>query len=383
MHAVEGTDRNMRRLRICHLITELGPAGAERCVYELARRLDRNCFDVQVAALRGGAVADWLAAAGVPVAVLDIRGRWDAGKLLHLVDLLRGRVDLLHTHLFHADLVGRLAASLAGVPHLVHTVHTAEGRFRPWQFAAARLLADRCDRIICVSPSARDFHARRAGLPPSRYTVIPNGVDAEAFARDAQARRRLRQQWELADEQVLLAYVGRLDYEKGIDVLLATASHLAARGQAVHLVIAGDGPKRRHVENFIAHGEGGRQCRWLGHVQDVRGVLSASDGLVMPSRWEGFGLAAAEAMACSLPVIASDVPGLRDLVTPGRTGVLVERNDAVALAEAIEDLVGDAARRQAMGQAGRARIAKDFPLSAMIEAHEQLYLQVAADIVGA
>jgi len=104
---------------------------------------------------------------------------------------------------------------------------------------------------------------------------------------------------------------------------------------------------------------------------------------VMPSRWEGFGLAAAEAMACSLPVIASDVPGLRDLVTPGRTGVLVERNDAVALAEAIEDLVGDAARRQAMGQAGRARIAKDFPLSAMIEAHEQLYLQVAADIVGA
>ena len=74
-------------------------------------------------------------------------------------------MDLLHTHLFHADLVGRIAASLAAVPHLVHTVHTAEGRFRPWQFAMARMFAGACDRIICVSPSVQRLHARRAGLP--------------------------------------------------------------------------------------------------------------------------------------------------------------------------------------------------------------------------
>jgi glycosyltransferase involved in cell wall biosynthesis len=371
----------MKRLRLCHLITELGPAGAERCVYELARRLDRGRFDVQVAALRGGAVADWLVEAGVPVTVLGLRGRWDAGKLLRLVELLRGRVDLLHTHLFHADLAGRLAASLAGVPHLVHTVHTAEGRFRPWQFAAARLLAGRCDRIICVSRSVRDFHARRSGLPLGRYTVIPNGIDAKALARDKRARRRLREQWGLSNDQVLLAYVGRLDYEKGTDVLLSAASHLAARGNPIHLVIAGNGPQQRQVENFIAHGEGGRYCHYLGHVQDVRSVLSAADALVMPSRWEGFGLAAAEAMACGLAVIATDVPGLRDLVTDGQTGLLVESGTAVALAEAIENLSTNAAAREAMGRAGRRHVVQKYPLSAMIEAHKRLYLEVAADVL--
>ncbi|MCJ7544810.1 MAG: glycosyltransferase [Phycisphaerae bacterium] len=374
----------MRRLRVCHLITELGPAGAERCVYELARRVDRSRFDVQVAALRGGAVADWLAAAGVPVTVLGVRGRWDVSKLALLVELLRGRVDLLHTHLFHADLVGRVAASLAAVPHLVHTVHTAEGRFRPWQFAMARLLAGACDRIICVSPSVQRLHARRAGLPAWRYAVIPNGIDADAFAHDAEARRRLRQQWGLpqGDDQVLLAYVGRLDHEKGIDVLLSAVSHLAARGTPVDLVIAGDGPQRRVVENFVAHGEGGSRCRYLGHVDEVCAVLSAADLLVVPSRWEGFALAAAEAMACGLAVIGSDVPGLRDLVLDGRTGLLVERADGVALAETIVRLSADAAARRAMGQAGRERIVREYPLSAMVAAHERLYLDVAGDLVG-
>lgn len=369
----------MSRLRICHLITELGPAGAERCVYELATRLDRSRFDVQVVALRGGAVAGWLAAAGVPVTVLGVRGRWDLPKLARLTGLLRNRCDLLHTHLFHADLVGRAAAALAHVPHLVHTVHTAEGRFRPWQFALARLLAHRCDRIICVSPSVLQLHSRRAGLPPWRYTVIPNGIDPQTFSPDPAARARLRQQWGVPDSQVLLAYVGRLDHEKGIDVLLSAVSHLAARGHAVDVVIAGDGPQRRQVTNFIAHGEGGRRCRYLGHTDDVRAVLCAADVFLAPSRWEGFGLAAAEAMACGLPVIAADVPGLRDLVLPGRTGVLVERADAAALADAIEHLSADPAARAAMGQAGRDRVVRLYPLSAMIAAHERLYLDVAAD----
>jgi glycosyltransferase involved in cell wall biosynthesis len=372
----------MRRLRVCQLITELAPAGAERCVYELTRRLDRTRFDVQAAALRGGAVADWLTARGVPVTVLGVRGRWDVGKLARLVEVLRGRVDLLHTHLFHADLVGRVAAALAAVPHLVHTVHTAEGRFRPWQFAMARLLAGRCDRIICVSPSVQRLHARRAGLPAWRYAVIPNGIDAEAYARDGEARNRLRRQWGLGEGTVLLAYVGRLDYEKGIDVLLAAVNHLAARGTAVELVIAGDGRRRGQVQNFIAHGEGGRRCRYLGHVEDVRAVLSAADVLVAPSRWEGFPLAPAEAMACGLPVIAADAPGLRDLVIDGRTGVLVERADTVALAEAIVRLSGDEAARAAMGQAGRERVTRQYPLAAMVAAHERLYLEVAADLLN-
>jgi len=373
----------MRPLRVCQLLTELGPAGAERCVYELSRRLDRGRFDTHVVALRGGAVEQWLLRAGVGVTVLGVRGKCDVGKLARLVELLRWRqFDILHTHLFHADLAGRAAAWLAAVPHLVHTVHTAEARFRPWQFAAARLLADRCDRVVAVSASTRDFHARRSGLPISRYTVIPNGVDAAAFARSDDDRRLLRGRWGLAEGQVLCAYVGRLDFEKGVDVLLSAASHLASRGQPIELVVAGDGRRRGLVENFMEHGEGGRRCRYLGFVQDIRGVLSAADLLVMPSRWEGFGLAAAEAMACSLPVVASDVPGLRDVVVHGETGLLVAPADAIALADAIERLSGDAKMRSGMGRAGRKRVVKHYPIQAVIEAHQELYLSLAADRLG-
>ena len=370
----------MRRLRICQLITELGLAGAERGVYELSRRLDRGRFDVRVVALRGGRIADWLAAAGIRVTVLGVRGKWDVIKLPRLTELLRReRIDLLHTHLFHADLAGRPAARAAPVRHLVHTVWTAEGRFRPWQFAYGRFMSGSCDRIVCLAESVREFHARRSGLPKQMYTVIPWGIDVKAFSRDARSRRRLRAKWSIADDDVLVAYVGRLEFYKGVDTLLAAMSHLAARGNPIHLVIAGDGSRRSIVENFISHGEGGRHTRLLGFVEDVRGVYSAADIYVMPSLWEGWGLALGEAMSARLPAVGTNVPGIRDLLVHEETGLLIEREDAVALAESIERLADDADLRERLGRAGRKRIAAEFPIDAAVAAHEALYTEVAGE----
>ena len=368
----------MRPLRICQLITSLGLGGAERAVYELARRLDPERFDVQVVALRGGEVADWLAAAGIRVTVLGMRAKWDVWKLPRLCKLLRQeRIDLLHTHLFHADLAGRPAAGMIGLPHLIHTVHTAEGRFRPWQYSFARLFSRQCDGIVCVSQSVRDHHAARSGLPDESYTVIPWGIDAEAFARDADSRRRLRRRWKLPNGEILAAFVGRLESYKGVQTLLAAMSHLGGRGEPIDLVIAGEGSLRPIVENFIAHGEGGRRARLLGHVDDVRGVLSAADIFVIPSRWEGWPLALGEAMSASLPAIGTDVAGIRDLITPDRTGLLIEPEDSIALAEALQELAGDAELRRNLGDAARQRVIERFSPEATVAAHEQLYERVA------
>jgi len=370
----------MRRLRICQLITELGVGGAERGLYELSTRLDRDRFDVRVVALRGGAIGGKLIEAGIPVAVLGVRGKWDVGKLGRLTKLLRReRIDLLHTHLFHADLAGRPAARGASVPHVIHTVWTAEGRFRPWQFAFARLLGGSCDRIVCLADSVREHHARRSGLPDHVYTVIPWGVDVEAFSRDEGARRRLRSRWGVGEGEVLAAFVGRLEFYKGVDTLVAAMSHLGARGEAMRLVIAGDGPKRPIVENFIAHGEGGERTRLLGFVEDVRGVLSAADVYVMPSLWEGWGLALGEAMSASLPAVGTDVPAVRDLIVDGTTGLLVERKDAVGLAEAMWRLARDGELRERMGRAGRERIVRRFSIDRTVAAHEALYDEIAGD----
>lgn len=367
----------MKRIRICQLITELQPAGAERCLLELARGLNKDLFDVQVAALRGGLVEKWLSAEGIPTRVLNMRGKWNLGKIRDLATFFRDqKFDLVHTHLFHADVAGRLAAWHAAVPHLVHSVHVAEGRRRPWHFFWSRLAADRCDRIVAVSYAVRDFHAARSGLPLWRYTVIPNGIDASAYRHDSAKRSELRRRWGMADSDLLLAFVGRLDEQKGIDLLLSAVSHLAARGKPVNLVIAGDGPQRFVVENFIAHGEGGRHTRWLGFYEDVQGVLSAADIFVLPSRWEGFGLAAAEAMAAGLPVIATAVPGLQEVLDSGKAGLMIHREDVLGLTEAIEQLLADGELRRRLGELGRQRVTQMYSLQANVAAHEKLYLEV-------
>ncbi len=373
----------MGRLRICQLITELRPAGAERCVYELARRLDRGRFAVHVAALRGGAVAEWLRRAGVGVTVLGVRGRLDAVKLLGLIRLLRRqRVQLLHTHLFHADLAGRIAASAAGVPHLVHTVHVAEARFRPWQYAWARAAAGLCDRILCVSAAVRDHHARRSGLPAWRYGVIHNGIDPDDYAADLTRGRQLRAGWGVADEEVLLAFVGRLDYQKNVALFLAAADRLRRAGRGVRVVIAGDGPERSLVEEFLRRDDASRWAVWLGFTDDVAGVLSAADMLVLPSRWEGFGLAVAEAMAAGLPVVATRVPGLTEVIEDGKSGLLVDSEDLDGLAAAVAGLIDDPARRARLGLAGRRRVGERFSIAANLAAHERLYTELAGDAPG-
>ena len=364
-------------IRICQLITELRPAGAERCVYELATRLDRGRFDVQVAALQGGAVADRLAAAGVKATVLGVRGKWDVGKLGDLKRLLRQeRIDILHTHLFHADLAGRLAARAAGVPHLVHTVHVAEARWRPWQYAFTRWTAGRCDKIIAVSQAVADHHGRLANLPPERYAVIPNGIDVPAYERDDAARQRLRTQWEIGPGAILIAFVGRLDPQKGFDVLLAVAAKTAS--QELQFVLAGDGPQRPLGEQFAAHNAAGRFVRILGHVDNIRDVLSAADILIMPSRWEGFGLAAAEAMAAGLPVIGTDVPGLHEVLDGGDAGLLIPADDEAALEAAIRRLGADAALRASLAAAGRQRVQREYRIETCIQRHEDLYNEVMA-----
>ncbi len=365
----------MRRIRVCQLITTLGVGGAERGLLELCRRLDRGRFDVRVVALRGGPVAARLARAGIEVHVLGLRGKWDAPRLARLPRLLvRLGPDVLHTHLFHADLAGRAAAAVAGVPRLVHTVWTAEGRWRPWQFAFARLARPWCARIVCVSPGVREHHARRSGLPSGDYETICWGVDCEAFARDEDARRRLREQWGVPAGRPVVAFVGRLEFYKGVRPLLAAMDRLAAGGDpGFDLVLAGDGPLRGAVEQFLARRLGGRHARWLGQVEDVPAVLSAADAFVMPSLWEGWPLALGEAMAAGLPAVGTNVPGVRDLLVPGRTGLLVPPSDPAALGDALAGLTADVDARDRMAAAARRRVVEQFSLEATVAAHERLY----------
>ena len=369
----------MEPIRICQLITTLEPAGAERCVYELATRLDPSRFDVSVIGLRGGDMVGQLRAAGVSVRVINARSKWSMAnpvKLRKLVGILADRrIELLHTHLFHADLAGRLAFRRAHVRHLVHTVHVAEHRFRPWQFTFAKWQRGRCDRVVCVSESVRAWHAGKSHLPPDDYEVISNGIDTDRFVRDDVARHELREQWGVLGGDVVAVFLGRLDRQKGTDILLDAAGRLSAR-RDVHFVLAGDGPLRDDVERFC-RSPGGRMTRCLGFVDDVPKLLSAADLCVLPSRWEGWPLALGEAMAAGLACVGADCPGIRDIIVPNETGLLVAPEDSISLAGAIQMLADDPIVRDDLAIAGRNRIQEHFNIQRYIARHEALYESLA------
>ncbi|MCE5325064.1 MAG: glycosyltransferase [Planctomycetaceae bacterium] len=366
------------KIRICHLIGDLRPSGAARSVCEMSRRLSRERFDVQVLALRGGAASRWFQDAGVDVSVLGMTRAWHLLRLRGLAERLRRlRPDIVHTHLYQADLIGRPAARLAAVPHLIHTARTPAGRFRPWEFAFTRFLGGYCDRLVCVSESVRKFHQRRSGLPQEKYTLIPDGIDTVRFAPAPALRQAVRSEWGVDERQIVVGFVGRLNAQKGIDTLLSAISHLGARGNPVNVVIAGQGPRQPIVRNFIRYGEGGRSCRLLDFVDDVPALLNALDIMVLPSRWEAFGMAAAEAMAVGLPVIVSKSGHLSDLVSDRQTGIIVDSGDSVALSETILELAADTPLRQALGAAAREHVRATYPIEKTVAAHEALYEQVA------
>lgn len=367
----------MRRIRVCQLISSLEPSSSQRCVYGLAGHLDRSRFEVQVAALGGTAAAP--AGADPEMSVLDLGGHWRREGPAGLVGMFRrGRFDLVHTHLLAADLLGRLAAGLAGVPHLVHTAHVAEMRHSRWHSAYARILSSGCDRIVCASQWVARSHARRCGLPRRMYSVIPHGIDPAGFARDDELRGRLRSRWGVGDEEVVFAFIGRLDAHAGIDTLLSAVSHLGARGEPQHLVVAGSGPKRYMVETYAQHGEGGQFTRYLGTVADVRGVLSAADCFVMPDRVTGSPLAAAEAMAASLPLIATRAPGVSEVAVDGQTALMIPPGQALELAGAMARMALDREFRARLGSAGRQYVTERFSIDAAVEAHAALYGEIVA-----
>jgi glycosyltransferase involved in cell wall biosynthesis len=378
------------RLRLTHLITDSGAGGAEKILNELATRLDREFYDVRVVVIkREGVTAARLRAAGIPVTSLDLPARPGLGYVLRLPlaatrlagILGRSRPHVLHCWLFQANLLGRLAARLTGVPVNISSLRVLE-REHPGQYRIDRATRGWVSHYVAVSEEVA-VHARAAmHLPPERITVIANGIDpAPLAAADPNA---LRRELGVPDQVPVIGALGRLHRQKGLDVLLRALPALLARFPELVLLIGGDGPEATALQG-LAHSLGiASQVRFLGAWRRVPEFMAALDLLVLPSRWEGMPNVVLEAMAAARPVCASDLGGVREIVTAGgldgprsgETGLLVRPDDPAALARAIGALLGDPARRQTMGRAGRARVELGFRLDRMVSRYQSLYLDL-------
>jgi glycosyltransferase involved in cell wall biosynthesis len=356
--------------RIAIGITELDPGGAERALVQIVTRLDRQQWTPRVYCLAGrGKLADGLKAAGIEVECLNARSKWDVRVVGRLAANLRQfRPALLQTFLFHANIAGRLAARRAGVPVVVSGVRVSEHDAR-WRMRMDRWTNRLVTHNVCVSTAIAERY-RGLGIPDRKLSVIPNGVEVAAFESAAPAD--LSEFGIPAGSRILLA-IGRLHPQKGFDQLIDAVGPILKDHPDVHLLIVGEGPQRPLLEQKIAASDQHTRMHLTGRRDDIAGLLRACSLFVLSSRWEGMPNVLLEALAAGVPVVATDVEGVRDIVEDAVSGVIVPRESTFELRTAVTRLLADPPLASKLAAAGQRRVRSDFTWERVTEQYTQLW----------
>ena len=307
--------------------------------------------------------------AGIDVHFLNGRRNWQFFSIVRRLErLLRQQnTQLAQTFLFHANIVGRIAARRAGVTRVVSGIRVAQRGSR-WRLWLDRMTDSLVDRHVCVSQGVAQFSADRGGLAKEKLVVIPNGVD---LARFSLPRKDV-------SECNTVTYVGRLDRQKGLSWLLDTAAVWLRKLPDCKLLLVGEGPERRHLEAKCRGLGLSNRVDFAGWRADIPQILAASRLLVLPSLWEGMPNAVLEAMAAGLPVVAADVEGVHDALGPTADGQVVPLGDVQAFTDRVICLVRDTRNAREIGAANRRRVAESFTLDAMFEAYQSLWRSLLA-----
>lgn len=373
--------------RIALCITDLDVGGAELALVELATRLDRTRFCPVVYCLGPrprrleASCAARLESMGIAVHCLGAR-RWiDAlWATRRLVLLLREqKPHLLQSFLFHANMVGRVAARWAGVPRVVASIRVAERHAR-WHLWLDRATSGWVDRYVCVSQAVAEFSIHQGGLPRNRVLVIPNGVDLNRYPARQPADLS---QFGIPPHSKTVTFVGRLERQKGVDWLLETAPRWLDAVAEAHLLLVGEGPWYAELVASVRRmGLSGR-VHFAGWRLDVPEILAASTLLVLPSRWEGMANVVLQAMASGLPVVATNVEGVGEVLVDYPDLQVVEFGDADGFARRVAALLSDPALAATLGRCNRSHVERAFSIEAVVSKFQGLWESLIGESASA
>jgi len=319
----------------------------------------------------------------VPELERAISPRRDVQAYLALRDFFRAeRPNIVHTHSSKTGILGRLAAKAAKVPTIVHTVHgyAFPGESRQAIKAIFKFLERKAgqvtNRMIVLNDTDKAIARDLLGVPESRLTLLPNGVDVDAYAPASPERRAALRAGEFGvhdADHVIVGMIGRLWLQKNPQCFVRAAIRVTALRPNVSFFMIGDGEFRAELEAAIQASGDAQRIRILGWRGDVPELLKALDLMVLPSRWEGMPLAILEAMSSAVPVVASDIPGNHHLVEDGSDGRLFPLDDDEALAAALIELVDDPGRRARFSAQARAKVLARYTLSARMDKITAIY----------
>jgi glycosyltransferase involved in cell wall biosynthesis len=381
-------------VRLLFVIPGISGGGSERSLCELVPTLVNTGIDVSIAYMvrRTTDNEDELRSAGVDLC--RITGRRLDNQVRELRRVIAShQPDIVHTTLFDADVAGRVAAwrapgcSPVVLSSIVNTSYDAARRsdpnVRPWKLQAVRLIdgwtaRNLTDHFHAVSCTVKNAAVQALGIDPRRVTVVERGRDPSRLGEPSRDRRaRARAALRLADDASVIVTVGRQEFQKAQEDLVSAFDLLGSARPDVELLLAGrEGTASAQVAARVERSPYRERVRILGHREDIAEILAAADVFVLPSVYEGFPGAAIEAMALGLPVIASDLPTLREIIEDGGSGLLVPPRNPERLAEATGRVLDDPETRRRLGDQGRelflTRLTAEQSHRRMIELYKRL-----------
>ena len=378
-------DARERRIRVLLLLTSTaGGAGLQN--YLLAKHLSRDAFDLTVAYGPGYPLDDSFPRLGISIEVLPMSRKVaphvNARGYLAIRRLLRReRFDVVCTSCSIAGMMGRIAAARAHVPAIMHVIHVyasqphqhpAKVRLYRW---IERWLDAVTGRYVSVSNAAKQYGVDTGIMPAEKVDVIFNAV--EPADQNRRPRAEVRRELGIPADAPVIGTVGRCERQKGMRYFLEAATGVRKRYPDARFLVVGDGPLQDELEAYARDLGIDDATMFLGWRDDVPDLLGAMDVLGLASLWETFGLVLAEAMEARLPVVATRVDGIPEVVEDGLTGILVPPTDVPAMVDAFIRVLGDADLAEKMGKAGAERLAEVFSVQDMVRSYEAVFRELA------
>ena len=366
----------MARRRVLHVVEDLNIGGLERVVQCIVLRLEREQYDVAVWCLaRGGVIADELKRKGVAVEILGLHSYHNPFHVLSLALRMRKeRFHIVHTHGYYAGTFGRLAAAIARVPAVIHHVHTVYLDLNPRHRRIERILASLTGCVICVAGAVREYLTTTVGIPRSKTCVLHNASILETEKCSPADIESIRTAVEIHPGTQVITAVAALNDNKGQAILLEAFRSVAKAHPASKLVLVGDGPRKKALEEQARTSGLSSRVIFTGVLKDVSAVLLLTDVLVLPTtEREGLSLSLIEGTSAGLPLVGSRLGGIPEVIEHRQNGLLFRPGDAVDLAGAIGTILGDPILKEKMGHCSREIFRARFLPEIMIDGIKAIY----------